>query len=89
MKKFILGIVSIIFFIPIIESLSDLFCYWIEIAKAKATKKILIYNNEIETLQAQLEPQNTSVIGFQIPSETEYDDEEWEDDKIKNKMGFV
>ena len=38
-------------------------------------------------LQEQLEPVNTNCIGFEAPN-TEYYDDDWEDDKIKNRIGF-
>ena len=92
MKKliaFILGMVTVITFIPIIESLTELICAWIEVSKTNPMKKVLIANNEIQDLQAQLEPVCTQAIGFSMPS-TSYEDDEWEEDKarVKNKIGF-
>lgn len=38
-------------------------------------------------LQEQLEPVNTNCIGFETPN-TEYEDDDWEDNKVKNRIGF-
>ena len=38
-------------------------------------------------LQEQLEPVNTNCIGFEIPN-TKYEDDDWEDNKAKNRIGF-
>lgn len=37
-------------------------------------------------LQEQLEPVNTNCIGFEAPNTQYYDD--WEDNKVKNRIGF-
>ena len=50
-------------------------------------KKTLVGNNEIQDLQAKLEPVSTSCIGF-VQNEEYPEDDEWEEDKIKNKIGF-
>lgn len=92
MKKvycFIFGIVAYISLIPILESITEVICSNLEILKGIATKKVLKINKEINDLQSELEPIDTNCIGFEIPSEEYYeDDEEWEDDKLKNKIGF-
>lgn len=92
MKKltaFALGMVSVITVIPILESLTDLAVAHIESWKGNPIKRTLISNNEIADLQAQLEPVNSQVMGFSIPSGDEdyYDDDEFED-KGKIKVGF-
>lgn len=84
MKKFILGMLSVILFIPICESLSDILCGCLEIAKIFVSKKILKGNNELTEFQEKLEPISTQCMGFQIPSDT--DEEEWEEDVSKNKL---
>ena len=92
MKKliaFILGMVTIITLIPILESITELICANLEVFKMSPMKKVLVANNEIQDLQAQLEPVCTQAIGFSMPS-TSYEDDEWEEDKakVKNKIGF-
>ena len=93
MKKltaYVLGMVSIIAVIPILESLTDLAIAHIESLKGNPIKKTLISNNEIADLQAQLEPVSGQAIGFAIPSEDEYyEDDEFEDkSSSKCKVGF-
>ena len=93
MKKltvYALGMVSIITVIPILESLTDLAIAHIESLKCNPIKKILISNNEIADLRAQLEPVNSQLMGFAIPSEDEYyEDDEFEDkSSSKCKVGF-
>lgn len=92
MKKliaYILGMVTIITFIPILESLTELICSWLEVLKAIPMKKVLVVNAEIQDLQAKLEPVSTSCIGF-VQNEEYPEDDDWEEDKcrVKNKIGF-
>ena len=44
-------------------------------------------NKEIEDLQMQLEPINTNCIGFEVPNQEEYYEDDWEEEN-KNKIGF-
>lgn len=88
MKKFIFGIVFYIACIPIIESLVDLILSWIETKKIGNVKKVTIGNKEISDLQAQMEEVYTNAIGFQVPSDSEEYEDEYED-KLKNKIGFI
>lgn len=55
--------------------------------KGKLSKCVIKINNEIQDIQAQSEPITTNCIGFEIPNEEYWDDEE-EDCKQKNKIGF-
>lgn len=90
MKKlisYILGMVTILTLIPLLESITELICSWLEVLKAIPMKRVLVVNNEIADLQAKLEPQSTSCIGF-VHNEEYPNDNEWEEDKIKNKIGF-
>ena len=90
MKKltaFALGMVSVIAVIPILESLTDLTVAYIESWKGNPIKRALISNNEIADLQAQLEPVNSQLMGFAIPNDEEYYEDEFED-KGKIKVGF-
>lgn len=87
MKKFILGIFSVIFVIPILESITELICSWIEVLKVGSTKRVIIGNNEIADLQMQLEPIQTQAIGFSVPNNEDYY-EDFEENRSKNKIGF-
>ena len=91
MKKltvYILGIVTVITLIPILESLTEVVCSWLEVLKIIPMKKTLVGNGEIQDLQSKLEPVSTSCVGFIHNEEYPEDDEDWEEDKIKNKIGF-
>lgn len=90
LKIYILGIISALIALPIIDEIVTIVCGFLEILKGISTKKVLEINKDIEDLQAQLEPVNTSCIGFQMPSEEYDDDDDWEDDKLqnRNKIGF-
>ena len=73
--------------LPIIDEVVEIICIFLEILKWTSTKKVLKINKDIMDLQEQLEPVNTNCIGFEIPN-TEYEDDDWEDNKVKNKIGF-
>ena len=91
MKKltaYALGMVSIITLLPILESLTDLAVAHIESLRGNPIKKTLIINNEIADLQAKLEPIDSQVMGFAIPSEEEYYEDDEFEDKSKIKVGF-
>lgn len=84
---FVFGVVFIIGLLPIIESVVEWICLFIEKHKGNLTKDITIINREIEELNG-VEEYNTNAIGFEIPSVSEeyYDDEE--EDRLKQKVGF-
>ena len=86
LKCYILGMMTVILAIPIIEQITEIVCGGLEVLKGKNTKKVMQINKEIEDLQMQLEPINTNCIGFEVPNQEEYKDDEWEEDK--NKIGF-
>lgn len=75
MKKYIWGLCTGIVIIPIIESFLELIYSWIEVLKTKPASIVNKWNKEImkdDTLQ-----DDVSVIGFQIPSES---DDDYEDE---------
>lgn len=90
LKCYILGMVTIVVAMPIMEQIAEIICGSLEILKGKNAKKILKINKEIEDLQIQLEPINTNCIGFEIPSQDNYN-EDWEEynKNKKNKIGFI
>lgn len=73
--------------IPIVDSLVELIQVMIEVPKGMLSKKVIKLNNEIEDLQAESEPINTSCVGFEIPSESDDLDDDYEG-KMKNRIGF-
>lgn len=87
MKKYVFGFISGICLLPILDSLTELLQVVLEIQKGKLSKCVIKINNEIQDVQAQSEPITTNCIGFEIPNEEYWDDEE-EDCKQKNKIGF-
>lgn len=87
LKIYILGMITSLVALPIINEVVEIICSFLEILKGASTKKVLKINKEIMDLQEQLEPVNTNCIGFEAPN-TEYYDNDWENDKVKNRIGF-
>ena len=69
---YILGLLSGILFIPVIEEFINVIMSWIQVLLLKPTKIVLEGNKEINELQSDDEYQQTNCIGFQIPSDDEY-----------------
>lgn len=86
LKIYILGMITALVALPIIDEVVEIICSFLEILKGVSTKKVLKINKDIMDLQEQLEPVNTNCIGFEAPNTQCYDD--WEDNKAKNKIGF-
>ena len=87
LKYYIFGMMTVILAIPIIEQITEIVCGCLEVLKGKNTKKVMQINKEIEDLQMQLEPINTNCIGFEVPNQEEYYEDDWEEEN-KNKIGF-
>ena len=87
LKIYILGMITALVALPIINEVVEIICSFLKILKGISTKKVLKINKEIMDLQEQLEPVNTNCIGFEIPN-TKYEDDDWEDNKAKNRIGF-
>lgn len=87
LKCYILGMVTIVVAMPIMEQIAEIICGSLEVLKGKNTKKVMQINKEIEDLQMQLEPINTNCIGFEVPNQEEYYEDDWEEEN-KNKIGF-
>ena len=87
LKCYILGMIIVILAISIIEQITEIVCGGLEVLKGKNTKKVMQINKEIEDLQMQLEPINTNCIGFKVPNQEEYYEDDWEEEN-KNKIGF-
>lgn len=88
MRKYILGMLTIVCAVPILESLTELIQTVIEVPKGVFTKKVMELNKKIQDLQASMEPVATSCIGFEAPNTEYYDDEDEYEDKQKHKIGF-
>lgn len=87
LKIYILGMITTLVALPIIDEVVEIICSFLEILKGISTKKVLKINKDIMDLQEQLEPVNTSCIGFEAPN-TQYYDDDWENNKVKNRIGF-
>lgn len=75
---YILGILSGLLFIPIVEEFVNVIMAWIQVLMLKPSKKVLKGNKKLAKYQESEDYQQTSCIGFQIPNEDEYyyDDED-------------
>ena len=80
MKKYILGFVTGVCFLPILDSITVLVQTAIEVPKGILSKKVIKLNNEITELQEQSEPVSSNCIGFEIPSSEGYYDDDDDDD---------
>ena len=77
-KHFIIGLLSGLLFIPVIEEFLNVIIAWIQVLLLKPNKIVLKGNKDIAELQSEEEPVQTSCIGFQVSSED--DDDYYEDD---------
>ena len=83
----LLGIVTYILILPVLEELAAVVVQSLEIIKGKAMLKSQEIQNKLLELAAKETtegtPTNTSVIGFSVPEEIEiYEDEEdWDEDE--------
>ena len=84
-KCFVLGMIFLLVVEPILDTIVDTIQTVFEALKAKISVYILHKNVEISKLNAEIqgyeEPQETQAIGFALPQEDYYDDEEEEDKK--------
>ena len=69
---YILGTLSGLLFIPVIEEFINVIMSWIQVLILKPTEKVLKGNKELEKYQEPEEYQQTNCNGFQIPSDDEY-----------------
>ena len=77
---YIFGLLSGLLLIPVIEEFSNVIMSWIQVLLLKPTKKVLKGNQEISDLQESSEYQVSNCIGFQVPNEYEYyDDDEYDE----------
>ena len=77
-KHFIIGLLSGLLFIPVIEEFLNVIMAWIQVLILKPNKIVLKGNKDIAELQSEEEPVQTNCIGFQVSSED--DDEDYDDD---------
>ena len=77
-KHYILGLLTGLLFIPIIEEFINVIMSWIQVLLLKPTKIVLEGNKEINELQDSEDYQQTNCIGFQMQNSA---DEYFEDDE--------
>lgn len=70
-----LGLLSGISIIPVIEEFNNVIMSWIQVLMLKPSKKVIAGNKELEKYQETEEYQQTNCIGFQVSSESDYEDE--------------
>ena len=79
-KCFILGMIFLLVVEPILDTIVETIQTVFEALKAKISVYILHKNVEISKLNAEIqeyeEPQETQAIGFALPQEEYYDDDE-------------
>ena len=79
-KCFVLGMIFLLVVEPILDTIVDTIQTAFEAIKAKISVYILHKNVEISKLNAEIqgyeEPQETQAIGFALPQEDYYDDDE-------------
>ena len=79
-KHFIIGLLSGLLFIPVIEEFLNVIMAWIQVLILKPNKIVLKGNKDIAELQSEEEPVQTSCIGFQVSSEEDDDYYDHDDD---------
>ena len=73
---YLVGILSSIMFIPIINDVTDIICNKLECIKGMQNLKITNINNKIMDAQNQDNEQvETRAIGFDMPNEEDYEEE--------------
>lgn len=76
------------FIFPIIQAIVEMIVSWIEVIKGIAVYKVQCINKAVEDLD---QPEvSSNVIGYEIPSEEDYEEDEPEENKMKykSKIGF-
>lgn len=76
LKHYIFGLITGFIAIPLIEELMTVVNTWIQVLLLKPNKVVIKGNKELSELQGDEEPIETHCIGFQIPSEDDYEDED-------------
>jgi hypothetical protein len=88
-KGIIFGVVSIIFIIPLLQSLSDLFYALFQWFISWINIRITYNNAQATEIQVQHGQEQVSAIGFEAPNkEEEYFDEDKIQSKNNRKVGF-
>lgn len=78
-KYFILGLVTGFVAIPLIEELMTVVNTWIQALLIKPNKIVIKGNKELAELQCDEEEIQTHCIGFQVPSNNDYEDDDYDE----------
>lgn len=73
-KYYIFGILSYALLFPVVEELVNVIQSWIQVLLIKPSRIVLEANKDLAELQNTDEYQQTDCVGFQMPSEEDYDD---------------
>lgn len=76
--SYVFGMLTVLLFVPLIEDISATLSSWFQVLILKPTKLVLKGNKEIAELQANSQEIDTHCIGFQMPVQDEFDDEDFE-----------
>ena len=78
---YILGTLSGLLFIPVIEEFINVIMSWIQVLLLKPTKKVLKGNKKLAKYQEPEQYEQSNCIGFEIPNENEYyyDDDDYDE----------
>ena len=76
--SYIFGMLTVLLFVPLIEDLSAILSSWFQVLILKPTKLVLKGNKEIAELQANSQEIDTHCIGFTLPVQEDFDDEDFE-----------
>lgn len=78
-KYFIIGLLSGFIAIPIIEELMNVVNAWIQALLIKPNKIVIKGNKELAEMQGDEEYAETHCIGFQVPSDDYYEDDDYDE----------
>ena len=79
LKHYILGLITGFIAIPLIEELMAVVNSWIQALLIKPNKIVIKGNKELAEMQGDEEYTETHCIGFQVPSEDDYYDDDYDE----------
>jgi len=83
---FVCGIIFTLIVMPILQNLSEILDGLSDLIKSIILKRATKYAIEIVKMKKEIEPSQMQAIGFQMPLEEQYlDDEESEEDDTEDK----
>ena len=83
---FLAGVVIMEFVFPIVQEIVETIVSWLEVVKGIAVYKVQCINKAVEDLD---QPEvSSNVIGYEIPSEEDYEEDEDEPEQESNQMKY-